>query len=129
MPISERDTKVQRLRPMLDLPPAGKPMERFQNEVLRPILKFQNDWILGYTKLFLHKRNKEFNQLNRRAQEQLIRQSAMNDPELRNTLISGVVGMLTTEELEYYFAQRAECNKRLIQMAIQRILDQVEQLY
>ena len=129
MEMISRDEVVKRLRPTLGLRASASEIESFQNEVLRPILKFQNDLLIALTKHYLIRHHRNFNALKLSAQETVLIQAAKQDPEFRNQLIYPVVSLLTAEELLLYHEHRADFNKRIAQMATERVKSQLERLY
>ena len=98
------------------------PLEQFQNEVLRPILKFQNDVFVAYFRAHL---GDKILPTRTAALEEFIKTRLQKDLALRNTCLGITVGMLTNEELPYYFQHKTELNKRIIQMLCQRLVDQL----
>jgi hypothetical protein len=118
---------IKALRP--EIPSAetthSKEIETFQNAVLRPILKFQNAWIMTFILA-----NQQFNQLREKQQtnEQLqvfILDYIGKQNALKNQLIGSVIGLLTEEELVFYFTNQSDLNKRIYQMICQRIYDNI----
>lgn len=100
-----------------------KEIEHFQNEVLRPILKFQQTFFEPY-----FKGNIQFIKLISEKKSRLefqnkIVQFISNQANIKHQLIGSVIGMLTTEELAFYISNNAEINKRISQMLAQRISD------
>jgi hypothetical protein len=77
--------------------------EMFQNEVLRPILKLQNDLFIASFKNYSAKYNKDFNS---QTTEKLatIENAIQKDSKYRNTLKGMVLGLFTIEE--YRFTSR-----------------------
>ena len=124
-----RDQQVTEIRPKLNLPEATSQEEQFQNDVLRPILKLQNDWLIHQVSFYIRSRHKEFPALSEAAKISLLRQASKQDPELRNIIVFGVSSMLTTEELPYYQEHRPALNKRIVQMGAERVLSQLNLIY
>lgn len=113
------------LRP--DIPGAQtegtKSLEHFQNEILRPIIKFQHDFILSY-----FRNNSNFQQLltekgTRIAFQKRINHFISSQSNIKNQLIGSIIGLLTENELLFYFLHSTEINKRISQMICQRIAD------
>jgi hypothetical protein len=122
-------SEIKSLRP--EIPSAetihSKEIETFQNAVLRPILKFQNDWFMSF--MFS---NQQFNNLRAKQQTNEQIQSFVLDYigkqiALKNMLIGSAIGLLTEEELCFYCANQAELSKRIYQMICQRIYDNIIQ--
>lgn len=113
------------LRP--DIPGAHtegtKSIEHFQNEVLRPIIKFQHEFILSY-----FRNNSNFQKLladkgTRIAFQDKISHFINAQTNIKNQLIGSIIGLLVENELKFYFLHSAEINKRISQMICQRIAD------
>jgi hypothetical protein len=120
----DRD-QLKELRPLIPsaLIENSKEIEQFQNEVLRPILKFQHAFFELY-----FKNNSQFLKLIQEKKSRLefqnkISQFISNQSNIKHQLIGSVIGMLADEELNYYHANRAELNKRISQMVCQRVSD------
>ena len=95
--------------------------ENFQNQVLRPILKFQNKLFVN---LFLndcraHKIN--FTVLSIEDKQNYIENKLQKDVKLKALFLGTVIGLLTLEEFETYSAYQRHFNKRIIQMLIVRL--------
>ncbi len=120
---------VTEIRPLLSLQPTKGEIEGFQNEVMRPILKFQNELLILLAKQYVNKYHKSFNALKQVNQESIIIQASKQDPEFKSFLIWPVVGLMSSTELAFYSAHRSELNKRISTMAAQRIVSQLERLY
>ena len=113
------------LRPFIDIPQKEEISfeEKFQNETLRPIIKFQHDLIMAYVKL-----QPNFLSILARVatKEEYIREIkpfVHSQTNFKNQLIGIVVGLFTEEEFAIYSEASADLNKRNIQMIIQRIGD------
>lgn len=120
----DRD-QLKELRPLIPsaLTENTKEIEHFQNEVLRPILKFQHTFFEYY-----FKNNSQFLKLIQEKKSRLefqnkISQFISNQANIKHQLIGSVIGMLVDDELNYYHANHAELNKRISQMVCQRISD------
>jgi len=98
------------------------PMEQFQNEVIRPILKFQNDVFVSYFKAHI---GDVILPQKPVTLEAFIKTRLQKDLALRNTCLGLTIGLLTAEELPFYFEHKTELNKRIIQMLCQRLTDQL----
>ena len=121
--ISKKD-----LRPVLEIPTfeESSPVEKFQNEVLRPILKLQNEIFLAFYKAFLARQKSDFNALTQEEKRNFINQSFQSDANLKNTCLGMTLGMLTTEEFEIYNLDDKAYNKRIFTMLSQRISNQLD---
>lgn len=120
----DRD-QLKELRPLIPsaLTENSKEIERFQNEVLRPILKFQHTFFEQY-----FKSNSQFLKLIQEKKSRLefqnkVSQFISNQANIKHQLIGSVIGLLADDELNYYHANSAELNKRISQMVCQCISD------
>ncbi len=120
-------TKID-LRESLNIPNSETttPIEIFQNQTLRPILKLQNDlYLLLYTN-YAFRQKPDFNSLSVSKRQMFIEQSLQKDTVLKNTFIGMMIGMFTLEELEIYNSESKEFNKRIITMLIERLKSQIK---
>ncbi|MCB9301887.1 MAG: hypothetical protein H6566_14665 [Lewinellaceae bacterium] len=106
--------------------PAETAEESFQNEVLRPILKLQNELLLAIFRHFMEKRKTAFHKMPRLRQLQQIEQSLSKDNSLRKLLLGAVIGQFTPEEYDVFLQQESEATRRIMAMMAQRLQDQVE---
>lgn len=129
---SERDDRLIQLRPEISLENENtvgdKPISTFQNDVLRPILKFQNGIILAQFKQYLIKFKPAFNAYNGKVQKNYIDDVMKSDSRIKNSLIASVVSVMTLEEYSYYCEHKTEINKRIVMLLTKRIQDQLEML-
>ncbi len=102
--------------------------EQFQNEVLRPILKLQNDLLLAIFKHFLVKRKVKFNGMSKEKRLEWIAHSLRQDNRLRGLLLGTVIGHFTIEEWNIFEKDEAEFRRRIFDMMTKRLQDQVETL-
>lgn len=100
--------------------------EQFQNQVLRPILKLQNDLFIASFKNYILKNKKDFyNQsLDKKAVQ--IENAVQKDSKYRNTLKGMVVGWFTIEEYAAYIQNSSNLNKRMMSMLVERLKSQIQ---
>ena len=98
-------------------------LERFQNEVLRPIIKMQNNLLVALFKNYIRNRKIEFKKLKAEVQENKINSILTKDINFKNILIGSIIGHLNKNEIEIYLKSKSELNKRIIQMVKQRFQD------
>lgn len=124
-----RDEFLLRLRPAVAFD-AGKalPAERFQGETLRPVLKFQNEWLLLRMRTYLQARHPDFAQLRPAKRKELLDHVVKFDKLFRAELIGAVLGLLTSEEAIFAAEHRADVSKRLSQLLVERFVSQEEHL-
>jgi hypothetical protein len=97
--------------------------EQFQNEVLRPIIKFQHELIIALVRSNAQFLNLIAKKGTRIEYLEKIKIFIGKQPEIKYRLLGAVVGMMTGEELSYYLSNQTELNKRTNQMICQRIAD------
>ena len=98
--------------------------EQFQNQVLRPILKFQNKLFI---KLFLSNCNSykiNFTEFNTEEKYEYIENIFKKDFKIRTSFIGTVIALFTLEEFEKYSVNQKLYNKRIIQMLVERLKNQ-----
>jgi len=124
---SNRATLLRDLRPNLDLAiDPNSPAEKFQNEVLRPILKFQNELLVALFAQYLRKRKTNFQSLSAEKQLEYIAKSVQQDRAFRNMLLGTVIGLFSESEWEKYIELEAELSRRIANLIIQRLQSQME---
>ena len=130
---SERDDRLIQLRPEISLANANsntdKTVGAFQNDILRPILKFQNSIILAQFKQYLLKFKPAFNAYNSQVQKNYIQDVLKSDSRIKNSLIASVISVMTLDEYFYYCENKNEINKRIVVLLTKRIQDQLEMLF
>ena len=121
--MENRSEELLALRPLLFLDGGNeKPLEKFQNQVLRPILKYQHElWVLELkqNQFFLQIKEKRWNGAEFR---QAIQSGISRSPDLKNRYFGIVTGLMTSDEYSFYLVNRTELNKRILSMVIDRIL-------
>lgn len=101
------------------------PAESFQNEVLRPILKAQNELLIAMFKHQLSKRRSNFEHFAPEDQLKHVEQSIRKDFNFRSLLLGTVVGHFTPLQYTTYLSDEEELNRRTINMLIQRLCSQL----
>ena len=99
-------------------------IESFQNAVIRPILKFQNQLLNLLVLERVTNLNSRFNLLSNEEQEAFILSNVKKDIALRNQLIGIVLAFFTLEDFQVYSLYNKELSKRIVEMIVQRVLDQ-----
>lgn len=102
--------------------------ETFQNQVLRPVLKLQNEIYIMLFRDYAVQKNSDFSSLNAEKKINFIDQSLQKDYALRNTFIGMAIGILTSDEMKIYLSDAKAYNKRIISMLSERVKSQVELL-
>lgn len=115
------------LRPKLEIPKLSTttPEENFQNEILRPILKLQNEVLIGYFRDYAAQYDKNLQTATGTGKRDFVTERLQKDSVLKNTVIGMIVGLLTPSELEVYLKNRRNYNRRITAMAAERITGQI----
>lgn len=118
-----REKDIISIRPVLNFPSIDDttPIELFQNETLRPILKLQHDIVVALFKYNIRQRNTPFETLPNASREKAIVLILQKDLALRNQLFGMIVGLLTLSELHFYLENEPELSRRIRDLLIQRI--------
>jgi hypothetical protein len=104
---------------IFDATRSSLPLEQFQNECLRPILKFQNNVIIALFKAQIQATEIP---VKGTALENFVKLRMQKDTVLRNSLVGLVLALITLEELTFYFDHKSDLNKRIVAMLCQRIV-------
>ena len=102
------------------------PDERFQNETLRPILKLQNPLLLVVFHNYIEKRKGVFYTLGIEKKLAYIENSLVKDQKFRNSVKGMVIGQFTIEEYTTYSSNSSALNKRMMNLVIERLKDQLQ---
>ena len=125
-PLSRPDAALLALRPAIEGQPAAIPtpttVADFQHQVLRPALKLQHDVLLAIVADFAADYRLPLAGAAPTEVQRLLGELLTRNVRLRATLTGVVVGLFTTEELAFYRQHRPELNRRLLDLAEQRVL-------
>jgi uncharacterized FlgJ-related protein len=102
--------------------------ERFQTQTLRPVLKLQNELLLGLFKNHITESKNTFYDLSLEKKGIFIENSLQKNIVLKNKLLGLTLGMFTMEELKVYSTQTSIYNKRIISLIVERIRSQIHLL-
>ena len=100
--------------------------ERFQNETIRPILKLQNPLLLAIFHNYIEKRKGVFYELGVEKKLAYIENSLIKDQKFRNSVKGVIIGQFTVDEYQQYSLNSSSLNKRMMNMVIERLKDQVQ---
>ena len=102
--------------------------ETFQNDTLRPILKFQNDLLLQVFINYAVKQKGLFFTLSPDKKEKYIENVIQKDIKFRNALKGIIIGLFTVEEYSNYIKNSSSLNKRMMTLLIERYRSQIQLL-
>ncbi len=100
--------------------------ERFQNQTLRPIIKMQNLLFIEVFRNYVNKHKGVFYTLSSEKKSNYIERSIQKDIKFRNSLKGIVIGQFTVEEYGTYITNSSALNKRMMNMVIERLKDQLQ---
>ncbi|MEM1258286.1 MAG: glyoxalase [Bacteroidota bacterium] len=102
--------------------------EYFQNVTLRPVLKLQNILLIEAFKNYIRKHKNKYYELSLEHRLSYIETSIQKDIKFRNSLKGIIIGQFTVEEYQAYTKNSSALNKRMMNMVINRIKDQIQLL-
>ncbi|MBU2973001.1 MULTISPECIES: glyoxalase [Zobellia] len=127
--MSDRSHSLLRIRPEIPTAKITDDMsenERFQNLTFRPILKLQNAIFIAVFKNYIAKHKNSFYELSLEKRFEFIENAIQKDIKFRNSLKGIVIGHFTVEEYEIYIKNSSALNKRMMNMVIDRLKDQIQ---
>ena len=131
MKTSLRDKNIVLLRPKVN---SNKnisyknDIEKFQNIVLRPILKFQNDLLLQLFIFEFEKSKTKFDLIKNEQKIELIINNLKYNNKLKQILLGTIIGMFTNKDINFYKTNYSKINKRIFSMLNDRLIDQLIEL-
>lgn len=127
--MNSRHNDLLKIRPKIkkikDLPNMNDD-ERFQNETIRPILKLQNPLFILVFKNYIEKRKRVFYDLSLDEKMIYIESSIVKDQNFHNSLKGIIIGHFTVAEYRQYILHFSSLNKRMMNMLIKRLQNQIE---
>ena len=127
--MNDRSPDLLSLRPEIPsarVSPNTTNEERFQNQTLRPIIKFQNPLLIAAFKNYIRKHKNSYYELDLERRLEYIENAIQKDIKFRNSLKGMIIGQFTIEEYQDYITNSSALNKRMMNMVINRIKDQVQ---
>ena len=129
--MQDRTSSLLAIRPNIDTIDKSlktKDVEVFQNNVLRPILKFQNDLLLQIFIDYANQYKGVFFKLSDNEKLSYIQQALSTNQRLRSLILGTIVGLFAVEDFGFYKLNSSALNKRIITMTIQRLQSQLDYL-
>ncbi|AYN68056.1 glyoxalase [Euzebyella marina] len=127
--MSDRTQSLLRIRPEIPSAIVHDGMsadEQFQNGTLRPVIKLQNELFIAVFKNYIAKHKNSFYELSLNKRFLYIENAIQKDIKFRNSLKGIVIGQFTAEEYEIYIKNSSSLNKRMMNMVINRLKDQIQ---
>lgn len=126
--MSQRDSFLSEFRgaPIGSVSTQSSADEIFQNEVLRPILKLQNDLFIASFHNYINKYKRDFYSLSVEKKLTIIENAIQKDIKFRNALKGMVIALFTVDEYNLYIKNSSSLNKRMMNMLIERLKNQIQ---
>ena len=124
----QRDQILKSARPLIPIiieERAITDQEKFQNQVLRPVLKLQNDLLVQLFNRYAEKRKGVYHGLSIPKKKVYIEAAIQKDRSFRNLLVGCIVGQFTTAEYVLFAKEENALTKRMMQMCVKRLQDQL----
>ena len=100
--------------------------ESFQNEVLRPILKLQNDLFIASFLNYIEENKVDFKSKTTEAKLAVIENAIQKDIKFRNEMKGIIIALFTTDENRIDSKNASNLNKRIKNMLLERLKSQVQ---
>jgi len=119
------DAALLALRPIIAIETTDAPdtVSTFLHATLRPVLKLQNDLLLAMVADFVRDHHITLRPTDQHHQ---LTELLTRNTKLRYTVLGLITGLFAAEEFAFYRLHRSELNRRLLEMAQHRVLDQAE---
>jgi len=123
-----RTNQIKELRPEISAITAENlksDLEKFHHQVLRPILKFQNDLILAAFQSEMKRFKIDFSNLSNDEKQTKIHSTFHTNQKFQMFLLGLVSGLFTSEEFDFYLKNRRQLKKRILEMLEERVQSQL----
>ncbi|MBK7223382.1 MAG: hypothetical protein IPH94_19400 [Saprospiraceae bacterium] len=124
----EREPTIIQLRPNIETiaeSVESSVLEFFQNKTIRPILKLQNQVFIEAFKGLNRQKAATYSRMSDIQKRVWIRNILSKDAIARNVILGIVLGMMTSDELGFFFDHEKECRQRIMDMVAERLASQV----
>ena len=125
----KRDSNLTDIRPIIKSAIINSNMsfdEQFQNATLRPVIALQNNLLIEVFKNYIVKRKNVFYELSSEKQVDYIDHAIHKDMKFRNSIKGMIIGQFTTEEYSKYITNSSALNKRMMNLVMNRLIDQLQ---
>ncbi|MDB4835011.1 hypothetical protein OAH12_00315 [Cyclobacteriaceae bacterium] len=96
--------------------------ERFQNKVIRPIIKLQHELIIAYFKHFIDQKKIVLNDFCDQKITEFISKLFKTNASLKTNLKGLIIGMFTIAEFNVYLTMSSQLNKRITSILEARVI-------
>ncbi|MBK7010752.1 MAG: glyoxalase [Saprospiraceae bacterium] len=124
----EREPTIIQLRPNIETiaeSAESSVLEFFQNKTIRPILKLQNQVLIEAFKGLNRQKVATYSRMADIQKREWLRNMLSKDAIARNVILGIVLGMMTSDELGFFFDHEKECRQRIMDMVAERLASQV----
>lgn len=127
--MNTRDFNLKSIRPEIPTATINDSMssdERFQNLVLRPVVKLQNELLIEVFRNYVAKHKMVFYSLSIEKRTDYIENAVQRDMKFRNSLKGMIIGQFTVAEYLLYIENSSALNKRMMNIVKQRLLSNIQ---
>lgn len=126
--MNDRPNDIIKIRPVLNLKNSSQitDEESFQNDTLRPIIKLQSPILIETYRNYIIKHKNVFYELSNEKKLDYIENSINKNQKFRNLLKGMIIGLFTIEEYHIYKKNSSSLNKRMMNIILKRLLDNLE---
>lgn len=127
--MNTRDFDLKNIRPEILTATINDSMsidERFQNLVLRPVVKLQSDLLIEVFRNYIVKHKSVFYNLTLDKRTDYIENAIQKDMKFRNSLKGMIIGQFTSEEYLIYIKTSSALNKRMMNIVKERLLSNIQ---
>ncbi|WP_417372269.1 glyoxalase [Gelidibacter japonicus] len=129
--MENRDRALLLLRPEIPSAKVNSSMttdESFQNKIIRPIAKLQNDLLVEVFKNYVRKHKNVFYDLSIEKRLDYIENAIHKDMKFRNSLKGIIIGQFTIDEYRIYVQNSSALNKRMMNIVKERLKSNIQLL-
>ena len=127
--MNERALSLKHIRPDFSVTSINDKMstdERFQNLVLRPVIKLQHDLLVEAFRNYIVKHKNVFCDLSLEKRIVYIEKAIQKDMKFRNSLKGMIIGLFTVEEYRLYIKNSSALNKRMMNLVKDRLISNIQ---
>lgn len=103
-------------------------IEKFQNEVIRPIIKMKHETVMLLLKNYIKKRKIDFSKMTELQIIEKLRNIMKTDSKFKTLILGCVVGQFTGKELEIFLLNTSEYSRRIHQIITKRYIDSIVEI-
>ena len=127
--MNERAHQLKSMRPEFSTSLINDSMteeERFQNLVLRPVIKLQHGLLMEVFRNYIIKHKNVFYDLSVEKRIAYIENAIHKNMKFRNSIKGMIIGLFTIEEYKLYTKNSSALNKRMMNIVKERYLTHIQ---